>query len=727
MTRILGVSRSPRISQLPLPQGVRPFSDWSHAYPEQAPPPPRVRWFADSPSIFVGSWEELAFRKRSGLAWTDESAAYRQEFSDQTLDQIAEMGCNHLVLPQTKGYGLTAVGGELDYLRDVIRRAHARGLKIGLYLRLDSVVPEILRNEYPDVDQWLTVGSLGRPSHYSSQQTFRWRICHLHPSAMRYLQREIQFAVENMGADLLHFDGMHFSFYPNETCRCARCLEHYQRWLRQAYADDGVRGEVFGPADFDQIQMPDFDPLQQSGDPGFAPFRGLGDFIRSPDIQSWYRFRWDGELALVRHLRRFVHQLNPDVAISINPAWGSTYNGYRVFTSWAERLMPWVDAIWSEDSLHMQFEQGRIISKVGTYKIAREHDVPICNYHWMREPGRLEASLALSAAANANGSLACMGFTIRHLPHYRVGYEVKQKFAQWVNANKRLFINARPAAEIALLRHQPSLAWNSRSPWWSAMACEQLLVQMQVPWRMFDAIDGQRLKTIRTLLLPDAMCLSDDEIDLLLPWMRQDGGRIFITPATASHNPDLRRRPRNPLASLVPAWTDALAKTDEAEQWFDWIEGGPEVRGMPPSIADVGRGRIGVWPEIRGRCAQSATFNYLDPDQWWPPEQADELAAFVNRLHGDHSVAIERAGAPTMIEHHRSSDGKDFVHLIQVAEHAEPVELVLRGTLFGPDRSVKVHSLSDSPPKCQIDVGVATLGGATRYTILEIAAPHGAR
>ncbi|MCC7349151.1 MAG: beta-galactosidase [Phycisphaerales bacterium] len=712
-------SSKDELSSLTTDHPARVFDTWRYAYPEQ-PAPPLVKWFAAQPSIFVGAWESLAFRRRAGLAWTDESQAYQHEFSDETLDRIAEMGCNHLILPHTKGYGLEAMTRELDRQREVIARATKRGIRVGLYLRLDSVIPEILRREHPDVDEWLTIGELGRSSFYSSAQTFRSRICLLHPSAMQYLESEIRHAVQEMGTNLLHFDGLHFSFYPSETCRCSRCTQAYRQWLEHRYPDLGKRAEMFGIVDFKTIPLPRFDPLQQATDPGFAPFRGLGDCIHSPDIQSWFRFRWDGELALMRHLRRLVHHLDPNVAVSINPAWGECYNSYRIFTSWAERLLPWVDAIWTEDPLHLRYDQGRLVSRIGAHKTAREYEIPTCSYHWMREPGRLEASLALGAAANG-GHLACVGFTIRHLPHFTVGESVKRKVSKWVNDHWRLFSRTRPAGEIALLRHQPSLAWNSRSPWWAAMACEQLLVQMQVPWRMFDNLEASRLQSIKTLLLPEASCLSDEELARLESWIRE-GGRVLVTSGTASHNEDHRRRPKNPFATWISSAPDALEQGTDGETWFDWIEGKVATADaseiIEPTITEIGRGRIGIWPAIHSRCRQSSAFNNLGPDQWWPPEQAVELAAFINRLHGEHRVQLQ-APPHVIIEHHHQSDGTDLLHLVQVDEHANPVNLVLVGPIFR-DRQVRVHALDKPVPTHVLNRETLCLDGVRRYTIVEL-------
>src|SRR5689334_16305520 len=136
------------------PESSYPFEQWRLSSPD-GPPPARVKWFAQTPLCFVGGWEPLSFRKRAGYAWADEHAAYEAECSDRALARYQELGATSIVIPFAKGFGLDATAVELQQEKDIIRRAHAIGLKVGTYVRVDAVVPETIRPHDPEVDSWL--------------------------------------------------------------------------------------------------------------------------------------------------------------------------------------------------------------------------------------------------------------------------------------------------------------------------------------------------------------------------------------------------------------------------------------------------------------------------------------------------------------------------------------------------------------------------------------------
>ncbi len=95
-----------------------------------------------------------------------------------------------------------------------------------------------------------------------------------------------------------------------------------------------------------------------------------------------------------------------------------------------------------------------------------------------------------------------------------------------------------------------------------------------------------------------------------------------------------------------------------------------------------------------------------------------ELAAFINRLHGEHRVQLQ-APPHVIIEHHHQSDGTDLLHLVQVDEHANPVNLVLVGPIFR-DRQVRVHALDKPVPTHVLNRETLCLDGVRRYTIVEL-------
>lgn len=280
-------------------------------------PPPRVDWMKKAPLSFVGAWEPLSFRIRSGYAYTDEADFVRdREFSDKALDGYINAGANSIIIPFSKGFGLDHTAEELAQEADLSRRCHKKNLKVGAYIRVDALVPELMKRDEPDVEDWLTTGVYGRQSVYSAQQTFRKRICYLHPGAVKWLERLLMVAIERLSADVLHLDGFAVSYLPWETCRCGRCLAAYRRWLKFRFPDDAQRQRMFGLIDFDETDFPHFEPHAK-----------LPTVTSAPDWQAWYQFQWEKQLAFMRHIRHFVRSRSAHVAITANPGWTRTTHG----------------------------------------------------------------------------------------------------------------------------------------------------------------------------------------------------------------------------------------------------------------------------------------------------------------------------------------------------------------------------------------------------------------
>jgi hypothetical protein len=221
------------------------FDQWALEAPDGSPPP-RVSWFRQTPLCFVGGWEPLSFRKRAGYAWVDEDAAYEQEFSNTALARYKELGATSIVLPFAKGFGLEATADELQQEKEVIQRAHAIGLRVATYVRVDAVVPETVRREDPTVDTWLMRGMHGRTSAYNRQQSFRRRVCYSHPGAVAYLESQFRYAIEVLRTDQLHLDGYAIAATPETTCRCPLCVASYRRWLAQKYPTAKALEQAFG-------------------------------------------------------------------------------------------------------------------------------------------------------------------------------------------------------------------------------------------------------------------------------------------------------------------------------------------------------------------------------------------------------------------------------------------------------------------------------------------------
>lgn len=620
------------------------------------------------PISLIGGWEPLCFRRRAGYAWADEGDYVREEFSDSELDRFVAMGVNCIHIPFAKGYGLKVVAEDLEFYKDITRRAQARGLKVAHYYRIDAVVPETMVHERPTVKDWITRGMFDRSSMYSAQQTNRKRICLLHPGAVEWVEHVIRYAIEEMKTDLMHLDGFFVAYHPWETCRCTRCLQTYREWLKRKYADPVWRKKVFGIVDFDNIEFPEFEPN--------AP---LPTIISSPDLRAWHEHQWDKQLAFARHIRRYILGLNPNVGMLVNVGWYRNANYYRQLSLLSERIFPWTDAVGLEDDFELSYTPERIVSRLGLLKTAREYGVLVYSYHNSNDEGEVEASLALSLASNG-GSMGVMGFVHRYMPSYRISEAAKKRFGDWIKEHWETFRDAEQYGSIALLRHHASLAWNSREPWFAGMAMEQLLVQMRVPWRMLDQIDSVALSGVRTLVLAEIDCLSTEELDVLESWVKT-GGRLFFTFRSGLFDGDRQRRSYHPLmrwsAQLEEKYNRALGPGD----WFDWSVEDYEVhlevahrRQRHPEIVACGEGLLGFWPAIRtGLSGCASSRRILSADVCLP---ADHLlmSDFLRDLDGMPEVCISQ-GEGILFECTRHRDGTAlFLHFINTQPQGRKVD-----------------------------------------------------
>lgn len=682
------------------------FPMWSLS--QEGEPPPRVSSFRERPLAFVGAWEPLSFRARAGYAYTDEEAfLLENEFSDAALDRYVALGASSIVLPYAKGFGLKATEEELLYEKDVISRAHARGLKAGAYIRVDLLIPEMVKQDCPDVEEWLVTGMYGRHSSYSGQQTFRKRVCHSHPNAVRWLEKLFTYGIQEFGADYLHLDGCTVTYTPWDTCRCPRCLEAYRHWLKRRFADSRLRKRIFGIVNFDEIDFPEFQPKEP-----------LPTVLTSADMQAWYLFQWERGVAFMRHIRRFIRQLSSEAAVTINPpGWGRTAHAPRILCQTIEPLLPWVDMVMIEDGLHLDYKDGSIFSRIGIFKTAREYDVPVGHYHWSDNPKKIESSLALSVAANG-GNVSCLGFTFRYLPHYSLGWTEKQRLTAWAETHKPLLGTTRPFGEIALLRHFQSLAWNGREPWYGAMSLEQILVRMHVPWRMFDRLSSKMLNEVRTLLLADMESLSNDELDMLHEWVCS-GGRLFFTGRTGTHDEFRRRRPH----SSILSWLPGHDQQDDAVHWYAWCKedfSEDEVRdgGLKgePWQEPCGEGCLGYWPRIKSRNAPCLLNSYMKPEDWVAPPDAAEIEKFIRDLHGPFQFEVDGPSSLLTETTVHADTGEILLHLIQADGEASPVDLTVHHT--GEHCSFRVLSPDTTPPRLEHDNNTLQLRGLARYAVI---------
>lgn len=668
----------------------------------------------ECPLAFVGGWEPLSFRRRAGYAWTDEARAYEEEFSDAALDRYLRMGATSIVLPFAKGFGLRATERELAQEKEIIGRVHARGLYAAVYVRVDALIPETVRAECPEVDEWLSRGMGGTTSVYHPQQSYRKRVCYSHPGAVAYLESVFRYAIETLGADQLHLDGYHVAVAPSETCRCARCLDAYRAWIRRRYPSPDRLEEIFGILDVNTVGMPEF------------PKDCIPPIINSPDIRAWYRFQWDRLSAFTRHIRWFVRNLNPNVAISIN-AFSNTYANAAILTSQsAETLLPWVDAAWSEDGFFLKFERNRPVSRISVFKTAREKRLPICCYHCASGESATEASVAFTIASNG-GNPSCLGFTLRYLPHAFLGVHSKTRLTHWARDHWSLFQDAEPDAELAIIRHLPSMAWNGIHPWQAVAGLENLLVRMKVPWRVLNGIQTESLQSLRTVLLPDMECLSDEELGRLQDWVHA-GGRLLFTDRTARYDEERRRRPRHPILDWSSRWRN-LNDQIGPEHWLRWMYEdvqewsfleSPQSPGaeIHPPLSSLGAGQLCWLREIR--LQEPITPHFLSPKDLQVPREADAIENMINQLHGPFEVRLDAPSTFMLDTFCNPSTQQRAVSIVRTDDSDAVTDVTVQLRDPRPAKDIQCLSPDAIPPILTVEADRIRLDDLRRMALLVI-------
>ena len=182
--------------------------------------------------IFVGHWEPLIYRRRQGSASTDAEAQFESSHSEEAVAQLAELGVNLIITHYHKGFGAAAEQGEYALIRELRDRCHARGIRVGAYLRLDTLAYESLLLEHPEAKGWFQVNWDGQyPVYNDSDQWlyYRRQACPCCEEYLQWVEEQIRFAIEDLEVDLIHFDGV-MPYLEGYQCYCDRCKVDFRRY-----------------------------------------------------------------------------------------------------------------------------------------------------------------------------------------------------------------------------------------------------------------------------------------------------------------------------------------------------------------------------------------------------------------------------------------------------------------------------------------------------------------
>jgi hypothetical protein len=605
---------------------------------------PLPDWFQEG-LLFVGNWEPLIFRRRAGFAHVDEEAIYEAEHSEETLRTLREAGINLVITHFHKGFGREAEREEIERTRRFIALAHQHGLRVGVYIRFDAVAGETYDLEAPEAPSWRQRDARGQGATYPGQD-FRQVMCPNQPGYLDRVEALVHLAAGELDADLLHFDG--FWWGTAEPCHCPACLQAFRTFLRERYPDAKARIERFGHPHIEQLTPPTLPAAQ------------FPAVVLNPLHQEWIAFRCETFRRVHARLAAAVKSHGPHVAMEFNALVPVEENGPLRRGVSIPAMAPRNDAFWTESRNDPRLEpDGRLISRVREYKYAEALNNVCFSYVRGTDAAQIRRSFGEVLAFN-NGQGAMLGSP--HLAHEPFA-PLLTRWARFYRSHHDLYAGTESAAQVAVLRHEPTLRLNSGEPYQAAHLFEQLLLEAHIPFRLLFAEDLARLpapaERLRLLILPEVACLNEAEAAAITAFVR-DGGGVVMTGDTSLYDPWYRLRPDYLLRELLGP---DVPRPRESMRSFHFAL----VDERPAVLPGIMRRSYG-----RGRVVYAARIEPVAPGALWrAPARALEWLEAVRwaagplevEVHAPREVLCEvrrRTGAPPGYR----------VHLVNLAGHS---------------------------------------------------------
>ncbi len=593
----------------------------------------------------IGSHEPLIFRRRRGGLSADEAERwFQQEHAEEQVRRAAELGVEMIHTHFYKGFGLEAERRDIEMAAALSRLVHAHGMRLDTYV-VGTFSYETLCAEEPRAKGWAAVNGQGEPITYWANQTFRYRPCVNNEEYIDYLKRVIRIGVEGVKTDLFHFDNFVLVMEP-QSCRCKACQERFRAFLKGKYTPEELEDRL-GFTNLDCVAPPRWDVVN--------PPWNL-EVIDDPLIQEWIDFRCQRLADYFGKLAAYIRGLNPEIAVECNPQGVDGSN--RAFLSGVDfpRLLAHGDVFWTEERNPSSLtEDGRLISKIRTFKVGRALDNVVFAYHFGERGGTSYVGLAEALAFNQTPGVMGHIDGIASDPGRKVYIDFYLK-------HRDLYTGTEDVVDVGVLRSFASLAYNNYSTHLSTILLEQVLIQTKAPFGIVFDEDLEDLSGYRVLALGNVECLSDRQVELIRAFVRGGGG-LVATDETSLYTEWRRRRRDFGLGDLF-----GVSAGDRGSGPVRRRAGAGRVVYVPriaPAVERLPKGEVDVSHPIQ------KNFWNIDNRYWRLPRNWDELhRAVVWAAGGSLSVEVD-APLTTVVNLTRKGDGV-CAHLVNY-DCAHPV------------------------------------------------------
>jgi len=496
----------------------------AQAEPLTLPANQRPGWLRNDGIVMAGSWEPLLFRVRrdgsNGYTPTSQQQdAYVQEHTSEMIAKLKDLGVNFVMMHCYKGAGLTAERESMDDAVKFARLCHDAGLRVGVYNYSGAFLWEPLFKEVPQASDWVLLDEIGKPRTYGSA-TYRYYWNRNHPDAQAFYRKLVSFAINEIGADLLHFDN--YVFGPGRDVNSVR---RFRQYLLDTFTPEQLK--EIGIDDVNKVEPP------MTGPPDNLLRRLWLDFSCQSLADSYYE------------MSRYARTLHNDILVECNP--GGPESCIRPPVDHG-RLLQGGEAFWDEGR-QPGYYNGQLYTRIRTYKVARRMD----NMAFAYTTTPLE--MAESMAFNRD-CLGCICWFEYAKIVDKPGSEdpvsdALASFIRFFHIRRDLFRQANVVADVAVLRSFPSQVFAELKHAKLTYDVEQALIDNHVCFQIIYNQHLDDLKRYRVLVLAGCVALSDQHIKQIEQYVRS-GGRICIIGPVATYDEWMHVRVKPAFDNLPP-------------------------------------------------------------------------------------------------------------------------------------------------------------------------------
>jgi len=485
----------------------------------------RPDWLDRDGIVMAGSWEPLLFRvRRDGsdgyVPTAEQLAAYEREHSPEMIAELKSLGVNFVMMHCYKGAGLEA---ERRSMADAVRFSqlcHDAGLRVGVYNYSGAFLWEPLFQENPQAKDWVLLDANGRPLTYGSA-TYRYRWNRNHTGAQAFYRQLVRFAVNDIEADLLHFDN--YGYGPG---RDANSVQRFRDYLGRNFTTEKLR--KMGVNDLDDVHPPMTGPPET--------------MLR----RAWLEFSCRSLADSYHDMSRYARTLRKDILIECNP--GGPGSRIRPPVNHG-RLLQGGEAFWDE-ARPPGYSDGQLRTRIPTYKVAGR----------MRNIAFAYATTPLEMAESMAFNRDCLGcicwFEYARIVARPGSNEPVSKtlapFIRFFHTHRDLLRNADVVADAAVLRSFPSQVFADSKHAGLTHRVEQALIENRVCFQIIYDHHLADLNRYRVLVLAGCAALSDEQTGQIRRYVNS-GGRVCIVGPAGIYDEWLIPRERPALDDLPAA------------------------------------------------------------------------------------------------------------------------------------------------------------------------------